>query len=274
MEIATDHDPRPRVATLEAVGWGWVDFIRSIDAITLFGGGFGDIIRPVEFDKMCPNWKKFSTQKYYLAASVHGMKRVMERLGNGWSGSHKSIHNLLWHCPRGTVIPCPCQSRRSLKALSGRHGEHHDPVQAFYPRGSRLISRIQEPGKLELNGAVVFGHSMSCKLRWKNKGQEDLEQEGPLLRLSHHQETPRSLICSSNSSNKANRRSLQSTSSHIHQNTSTVPTDLTSSETVSDTAQHLTELNMSRSTACEKDVTRARTLRREKRRFSNRHSRA
>lgn len=34
VEIATDHEPRPRVATLEAMGWGWVDFIRSIDAIT------------------------------------------------------------------------------------------------------------------------------------------------------------------------------------------------------------------------------------------------
>ncbi|KAJ5552462.1 hypothetical protein N7494_001840 [Penicillium frequentans] len=70
VELATDYDPRPRVATLEAIGWGWVDFIRSIGAITLFGRGFGELIRPVEFDRMCPGWKSLPTQKYYLAASV------------------------------------------------------------------------------------------------------------------------------------------------------------------------------------------------------------
>ncbi|KAK4216771.1 hypothetical protein QBC37DRAFT_480297 [Rhypophila decipiens] len=36
-EPATDSNPRPRVATLRALAYGWVDFIHSIGAITLFG---------------------------------------------------------------------------------------------------------------------------------------------------------------------------------------------------------------------------------------------
>ncbi|OXV07933.1 hypothetical protein Egran_04303 [Elaphomyces granulatus] len=70
VELATDHDPCPRIATLQALGYGWVDFIRSIGAVTLFGRGFGDIIRPIEFDGMCPNWRSLPTRKYYLAANL------------------------------------------------------------------------------------------------------------------------------------------------------------------------------------------------------------
>lgn len=35
IELATGHDATPRVATLHALGWGWVDFIRSIGALPL-----------------------------------------------------------------------------------------------------------------------------------------------------------------------------------------------------------------------------------------------
>lgn len=70
VELATDHDPHPPVATLQALGYGWVDFIHSIEAVTLFGRGFGDLIRPVEFEGMCPSRRSLPTQKYYLSASV------------------------------------------------------------------------------------------------------------------------------------------------------------------------------------------------------------
>ncbi|KAJ5113958.1 hypothetical protein N7456_002492 [Penicillium angulare] len=102
-ELATGHDPRPRVATLEAMGWGWVDFIRSIGAVTLFGRDFGEIIQPVEFNGLCPGWKRLPTQKYYLAASVREMRDIVEKYGNGWNDPHASIDNLLWHSPNGLV---------------------------------------------------------------------------------------------------------------------------------------------------------------------------
>lgn len=45
-DLAGESDPEPRVATLKAVGYGWVDFVHSLKTITLFGRGFGNIIRP------------------------------------------------------------------------------------------------------------------------------------------------------------------------------------------------------------------------------------
>lgn len=46
IDLATDEDPIPRVATIPTLGHGWVDFIRSIGAITLFGRGFCELIQP------------------------------------------------------------------------------------------------------------------------------------------------------------------------------------------------------------------------------------
>ncbi|KAK7990034.1 serine/threonine protein kinase [Apiospora arundinis] len=46
-DVAADADPLwPKEATLQDWGWGWVDLVRGINAIVLFGNGFGDIIRP------------------------------------------------------------------------------------------------------------------------------------------------------------------------------------------------------------------------------------
>lgn len=36
-DLATDRDLRPRIATLLALRYGWVDFIRSVKAITVLG---------------------------------------------------------------------------------------------------------------------------------------------------------------------------------------------------------------------------------------------
>ncbi|KAK8036880.1 Alpha-amylase [Apiospora phragmitis] len=46
-DVATGADPIwPRQTSLNEWGWGWVDLVRHINAIVLFGNGFGDIIQP------------------------------------------------------------------------------------------------------------------------------------------------------------------------------------------------------------------------------------
>ncbi|KAF2690251.1 hypothetical protein K458DRAFT_280092, partial [Lentithecium fluviatile CBS 122367] len=168
--LATDHDPYPRVATLQALGYGWVDFVRSIDAVTLFGRGFGDIIRPIEFDGMCPNWRSLPRHKYYLAASVFDLKNIIKKFGDQWADPLKPVHDLLWHCPGALVAPCRCQGKGVRRTISAAFRRHHDPVQVFYPTRSHLILPIQRPDRLEEEGAVVFGHNVAWEYRWKEKG--------------------------------------------------------------------------------------------------------
>ena len=183
-ELATDHDPYPRVATLKAFGWGWVDFVRSIDAITLFGKGFGDLIRPVEFEGMCPHWKGLPKQRYYLAASVFDLNNIMRKFGDRTTSPIRPSHDLLWHCPGDLVAACQCQNHRNRqfwKTAFREQSRHHDPVQVFYPRKSRLFLHIRSPDRLEESGAIVFGHSASWGYHWKEDGEEGLGEGEPCI---------------------------------------------------------------------------------------------
>ncbi|KAH6869157.1 hypothetical protein B0T10DRAFT_418901 [Thelonectria olida] len=179
VELATDHDPCPRVATLQALGYGWVDFIRSIGAITLFGCGFGDIIRPIAFDGMCPGWKTLPTQKYYLAASVFDLNNIMTKFGKGQADPLQPVHGLLWHCPGDVVAPCQCQAHGARQTIRGVFRRHHDPVQVFHPKKSGLVLHIRRPQELDDGGAVVFGHNFAWRYRWKEGGEEDVEAGHP-----------------------------------------------------------------------------------------------
>jgi hypothetical protein len=79
-DLATDRDPfYPRVATLQAMGKGWVDFTRAIHAITWFGRGFGEIIQPAATSTSCAHWAKLPQGRYYLAACVSDLKEIIWR---------------------------------------------------------------------------------------------------------------------------------------------------------------------------------------------------
>ncbi|KAK3324881.1 hypothetical protein B0H66DRAFT_615058 [Apodospora peruviana] len=72
-DIATGRDPfHLKVARLPVFGWGWVDFTRTIGAVTLFGRGFGSLLSPSSSsssDNTCLEWAAVPVDKYLLAAS-------------------------------------------------------------------------------------------------------------------------------------------------------------------------------------------------------------
>ena len=117
-DLATGGDPRPRVATLQALGYGWVDFIRSIEAVTLLGRGFG----------------------------------------NEWAKPPETVHGLVWHCPGDVVEHCQSQSHGFSGRLRKVFKQHHDPVQVLYPRNWHQYLRLGRPDRLADAGAIVFGH--------------------------------------------------------------------------------------------------------------------
>jgi hypothetical protein len=62
---------RPRVATLKPSGKGWVDFVRSISAITLLGKGFGELITVADgSNTLCRHWQLPPTGQDYLIACI------------------------------------------------------------------------------------------------------------------------------------------------------------------------------------------------------------
>lgn len=170
-ELVTGQDPIPKVVTLNRYGWGWVDFVRSIEAITLVGSGFGEMIRPTEFNGMCPDWKALPVGKHYLAATVFDLKNIIgtAKFGGSLGNPIKAVRGLLWHTPQDMVASCPCHSGSN---------HHHDPVQVLYPTVVKQIFPIRSPAKLHPAGAVVFGCSTKWRLYWKNQGSDLAQLDG------------------------------------------------------------------------------------------------
>ena len=161
-DLAKCRDPiYPRVATLPTIGKGWVDLIRSIQAVTLFGRGFGDMIQPVQAD-MCPRWTNLPKERYYLAACVADLKEIMELNGDPNANPLKLTNTIVWHNPDQIFDPCRC-TRQSQKG-------HSDFVQILWPA---MISRRlpkRDPIQLEGCGAVIFGHSTTFRWHWRDEG--------------------------------------------------------------------------------------------------------
>jgi len=83
-DIVEGENPlRPRVAFLKSSGKGWVDFTRNIDAITLLGRGFGEIIKPVDnFNTLCRSWQQVPIGQDYLVAPISLLEKICVKRGN------------------------------------------------------------------------------------------------------------------------------------------------------------------------------------------------
>ncbi|KAF2494968.1 hypothetical protein BU16DRAFT_462498 [Lophium mytilinum] len=231
LDVAKGRDFHPRVATLNALGYGWVDFVRSIGAVTLLGRGFGDIIKPTEFPGMCPRWNSLPPARYYLAASVVDLKEIMSEFGSKWLDPPEPVHGLVWHCPGDVVATCQCSGGRFRRLFKN----HNDPVQVFYPRKWHQSLCLGEPGRLADAGAVVFGHNIGWKYRWKEDGNDDLEEcHDPVdLPEDEDQEWPTLVDSSAESSVLADKQSVSSGVSQNYKNSER--TTATSFSTGSDT---------------------------------------
>ncbi|KAH8812428.1 hypothetical protein F5884DRAFT_309735 [Xylogone sp. PMI_703] len=168
----------PRVTTLHTAGKGWVDFTRSLHAITLFGRGFGEIIKPVNTTS-CHRWTKLPKGEHYLAASVYDLKRIMEMDGDQEANPMKLNHNIIWHTTDKIFEPCQC--------IGKEKEEHSDLVQVLLPSTFNNIQSKKSHVQLEDFGAVIFGHSNNFKWFWKDTGSPEhgeLPHEG--LNIESH----------------------------------------------------------------------------------------
>lgn len=170
-DLATDRDPfYPRVATLQAIGNGWVDFTRAIHAITLFGRGFGEIIQPADTSNSCAHWANLPKGRYYLAACIFDLKEIMDMDGDQKANPMKLNDNIIWHIPDKIFEPCQCSGNIWRK--------HSDLVQVLLPSTFRNTLAKKNPIQLEDRGAVVFGHNVNFKWFWKDTGDPE-EGEPP-----------------------------------------------------------------------------------------------
>lgn len=160
-----------RITHFDVWGHGWIDLIPSIGVTTIFGNGFGDLIRPDDSNLVCTQWKSVPTGMDYMAASVSTVKMLYEkrlqRMEPGLAIGEVTS-KILWMSPYGPFKVCRCLGGNTTDEQC-----HTGPIQFLVskrswkpmmtPRGSAPINITQ----LKQNGAVVFAN-LSILGRRKN----------------------------------------------------------------------------------------------------------
>jgi hypothetical protein len=91
----------PKMIRLESRGKSWIESVSKAHAITLFGSGFGELLKPLDKDTtLCSYWKEVPKEKDYLAVSVEDLTRLLREEQLGIERSH------------GLFKPCDCSRKK------------------------------------------------------------------------------------------------------------------------------------------------------------------
>jgi hypothetical protein len=156
MDIAANHSPfYLHVTTLRATGTGWTDFTRAIHAVTLFGKGFGEILKPADDIQICSKWAAMPKGQDYLAVCASDMHEILKTKGDISCDPWRVIDDIHWHHTPDTPFEC-CSCTDSTSPKKGCN-----KVQVLaYPGLFRNFSKknLQGPFRMGKAGAVIFGH--------------------------------------------------------------------------------------------------------------------
>lgn len=150
-DIAMDRDPFTlKKATLSIHLMSWVDFTRAIPAITLFGRGFGDIIRATA--NGCKAFETVPRHRNLLCVSVADLCEIIDRIGDHEASPVTLAPGILWSISDGPFhSACPCKAKQKGK-------RYHHPIQQISSTLQRcILSKATTDLTAHQDGAVIFG---------------------------------------------------------------------------------------------------------------------
>jgi hypothetical protein len=184
MDVATGSDPfYSRAITLLPSGKAWVDFIRATNAPTLFGQGFGEVLKPIRSsERTCPAWSEVPQGMDYLAVCVSDLREISRRRGTGDKSPWRLFDEIYWHKPNKLFEACPCEQQDNYAGI------HLDRVQVLVPGQvqAQWGQEFQPPGNLATDGAVIFGYSETCPLHWEDYGYPEKSKHNDESWIKEH----------------------------------------------------------------------------------------
>lgn len=151
---------QPRVTRLDASYGDWLDFSVEIDAIILFGSGFGELIKPAEVFSgaaskvRCGQRASCPADHDYLAAPISVLTEIHKKCRSRKSRSDNCLRlseKTFWHDALVPMEHCNCASKRcSIKTAKLQSA-------SASARQSAVQSLPDEVFKRYARGAIVFG---------------------------------------------------------------------------------------------------------------------
>jgi len=159
-DVVRNRDPLYlRVATVPSSGGHWVDFAKSIRAVTLFGRGFGDLIKPV-FAKG-GSWPAVPTGTGSLGACMADLRDIIDNEGDRTTQPLTLSRGILWHNP----------SQNSPFEAHSPDVAGENPIQELFQANSpfrALLLGTKSSTGIDIDdcqhGAVIFGRSELSRL--------------------------------------------------------------------------------------------------------------
>ena len=161
------HPTRPCRTMLPTMGKSWVDFLRSISCVTIFGHNFGELLLPGE-TSCCPAWSLLPSGKFYIAISLTDLDTITRIHGIPESIPRKLSDATVWHSPCLPFGTAACHTSDQL---------HTNIVQVLWPAylvkslpATIHSTELDVVTSANLNGAVVFGYNDTFQWHWKDHG--------------------------------------------------------------------------------------------------------
>ncbi|KAI1746156.1 hypothetical protein F4680DRAFT_400578 [Xylaria scruposa] len=158
MAIVEDWSPMPlKELEIHKTCGGWPKLVRDVNALVLLANGFGDLIRPIDSQKiLCHQWKTLPQNKDYIAVPVNVLLGLYRLAGCCLSKKRLTPTNLQLH-GEGTTLFQPCPTPEEQQCSCNR-------LQQIVSNSS--FGRIHVPELIEDNGAVIIGESGSLLNRF------------------------------------------------------------------------------------------------------------
>lgn len=158
-------------------GHGWIDYIRSIRATTLFGRHFGDLLQATTPGDLCPEWRIVPKGVEYLGVSVASLKIFHHSINKAALAPGELTSGIIWSSRLELFSHCECTSASTVPGPEKVH-PHLDPVQLLLPKVRRFhldVPRIHCDVSLQSlggHGAVLFGHTRYIGSIWHRNSRD------------------------------------------------------------------------------------------------------
>lgn len=174
--VDREHSINPVVAELDDSATDWLRLIRHIDAVVLFGNGFGELMKPM--GEHCTNWTSVPQKRFCLAVPIPQLRQIAKKHGRPDTTPIKLAENVYWPIVEHP-FECSCGTTGSKKRRACNRSQCLQS-HAMHLSRSVMGSEVLSAGNHD-DGVVIFG---GRRLHKSLGGCEEAEAGGSSKRSS------------------------------------------------------------------------------------------